>query len=128
MDLQDPRSLQTFAEAALQRTAEELRSVLQNLAQQLDPFPAFMNMSILQAVETEPAGFQDRQRGCVVVCPDGELYELSLEATLQDPEVGGGLEQVNELKRLELPPGEYIPYADGAIRELSRILRERQGA
>ena len=63
MDLQDPRSLQTFAEAALQRTAEELRSVLQNLAQQLAPFPAFMNMSILQAVETEPAGFQDRQRG-----------------------------------------------------------------
>ena len=64
----------------------------------------------------------------MVVCPDGERYELSLEATLQDPEVGGGLEQVNELKRLELPPGEYIPYAYGAIQELGRILRERQGA
>ena len=114
----EPWALKAVADAALERTASQLRSILKTLAERLRPFPAFMNMTSIQAVEVEPQGLQASDRGCVVVCSDGELYELSLQLIPGPLEVSE-VDQVEEYVALELPPGEYIPYAYAAIKALT---------
>ena len=115
----DPRALRAGADAALERTASQLRDILKALAGQLQPFPAFMNMASIQAVEVEPEGLQAPDRGCVVVCPDGQLYELSLGLMQGNPEVSD-VDQVEEYQPLDLPPQEYILYASAAITALTK--------
>ena len=114
----EPWALKALGDATLERTASQLRDILKALAERVRPFPAFMNMSSIQAVEVEPQGLQARDRGCVVVCPDGELYELSLRLVPGPLEVSD-VDQVEEYEALELPPEEYIPYAYAAIKALT---------
>ncbi len=113
----EPWALKAVADAALERAASQLRDILRALAGRLQPFPAFMNMASIQAIEVEPQGLRASDRGCVVVCPDGELYELSLQLIPGPPEVSD-IDQVEEYKALELPPEEYIPYAYAAFKAL----------
>ncbi len=120
----DPWRARAVADAAVERTAQELRELVQALAQALNPFPGFQGMATLQAVEVPSAASADPNRGCVVVGPDGELYELVLRLIAAPPEMGG-MDQVEELRALDLPLHEYIPYAHSAIQELARIHQER---
>lgn len=106
--------MKAVAEGALARTAGQLRDILKELAGRLRPFPAFLNMTSIQAVEVELEGIQASGRGCVVVCPDGELYELNLQ-TIPGPPGISDVDQVEEFVPLELAPEEYIPYAYAAI-------------
>ena len=70
------------------------------------------------------------ERGCVVLAPDGELYELvmgqditALALNDTDPV---SLRQ-EEMKRLEdLHPRDYIVYAYGALTKVVELLLERQ--
>ncbi|MEE9247426.1 MAG: hypothetical protein V3U79_01860, partial [Dehalococcoidia bacterium] len=62
------------ADAVLEETAARLREILRQAAARLDPFPSFYGSMTLRAVEAEPPEGQGSDRGCVVVCPDGELY------------------------------------------------------
>ncbi len=120
----DPWALKGAADATLERTASQLRDVLKDLASRLSPFPSFLNMKSIQAIEVEPIGPQNQASGCVVVCEDGELYELSLEAI---PGPGAELEvdQVEVFKALEMPPEEYIPYAFAAIQAMASKLESK---
>lgn len=52
--------------------------LLRQAAEALTPFPRFMGVSTLQAIEVEPRGGVGPGRGCVVVCPDGLLHEYEL--------------------------------------------------
>ena len=117
----EPRTLRAAADAALERTASQLRDILKSLAGQLQPFPAFMNMDSIQAVEVEPESLQVSDRGCVVVCPDGELYELSLRV-IPGPTGVVEADQVEEYRPLDLPPDQYIRYACAAIVALAERL------
>ena len=63
----------------LSRKAEEVRGRLREVAGRVRPFPTFLGRNWLEAVEVElGGGVEGVDRGCVVVCPDGELYELVL--------------------------------------------------
>ena len=101
-----------------------LEVILDELCRQLDPFPAFLGMTTIQAVEIEPALLPTTDRGCVVVTPDGSIVELDVAAI---PGVVGVLEvdQVEEFKPLELLPEERLIYLISAIRTLSAELRRR---
>ena len=121
----DPTVHRAAAEAALRRAASDLRRLLHELVAALDPFPGFLGIRSVQAVEVLPAGAPVPDRGCVVVCPDGELHELVLRM-IPGPLDTGGVDQVEELKELDLPPAEFVAYAYSAIGELTRILDERQ--
>ena len=123
--LADPWRAGALADAAVERTAQELRELLQALAHALDPFPGFQGMSTLQAVEVTPGASDDPDRGCVVVGPEGQLYELVLRL-IPAPTQTGGMDQVEELKEMALPPHEYVSYAYSAIHQLAQIHRERQ--
>ncbi len=117
----EPWALRAVVEAALERAASQLREVLGELAERLQPFPTFADATSIQAVEVEPCGLRSSDRGCVVVCPDGELYELDLHL-IPGPLGLSDVDQVEEFRRLDLPPEQYIPYAHAAILALASRL------
>ena len=79
--------LEWFAMSATTRTPQELMEhtaaslgeAVAEMAAQLRPFPAFMGMTSLQAIELEPPSDSKTEWGCVVVLPDGDICELELE-------------------------------------------------
>ena len=114
------------AQAALEQAASSLGQLLAALAMRLRPFPAFLGMTSVQAVELAPAWQPRTDHGCVVVTPDGAICRLDLKAI---PGAGGlaQADQVEELQELELPVEEYIQYAGVAIGMLAEELRRRGG-
>lgn len=121
----DPLIKRAIADAVMQRASIELNKLLVELAAALDPFPNFMGVSTIQAVEVEPSGVSNPDNGCVVVCPDGELRELVLRM-IPGPFDMGGVEQTDEMAELDVPAGEYVAYAYAAVEELLKLLEERQ--
>ena len=119
-----PERSEPTAEALLAQMATNLRGLVADLASRLRPFPAFLNMVSVQAMELEPAPDSPADRGCVVVLPDGEICELDLMAL---PGIEGirDIDSVEEIRELELLPEEYIGYAASAIRLLYQELRRR---
>jgi hypothetical protein len=115
---------QTAADALLAEAAGRLRLVLAELAERLRPFPAFLNMVSVQAVELDPPSLIAADRGCVVVLPDGEICELVLK-TLPGIEGISEADQAEGFRRLELPAHEYVVYAAEAIHALYQELRRR---
>ena len=115
----------TDLDTLLDETAARLEAMLAELCGRLRPFPAFMGMATIQAVELEPTLGPKIDRGCVVVTPDGMIAELDVTAI---PGVVGVLEvdQVEEFKPLEeLSPEEYLVYLVTAVRTLSEEARRR---
>ena len=114
------------AETVLREAAARLKELLAGLAQSLRPFPAFLNMSSVQAVELEPPFTPTVDHGCVVVLPEGEISEMDLSLM---PGIQGimDIDQVEQFNELELSDEEYIVYASTAIRLLAQELRRRGG-
>ena len=129
-----PLAKRAAADAALERASIDasdaslkLRSLLAEIAAALDPFPNFMDLSSVQAVEVEPPGGANPQNGCVAVCPDGELRELVLRM-IPAPFDMGGVEQTDEMAELDLPPAEFAAYAYAAVLALLKLLEAQQAA
>ena len=120
------KDIQGDGEAVLRDAAARLRELLAELAQKLRPFPAFLNMASVQAVELEPPFAPTADHGCVVVLPEGEIREMDLSVM---PGIQGimDIDQVERFTELELPDEEYIVYASTAIRLLSQELHRRGG-
>jgi hypothetical protein len=116
----DTAGLHSAAGAVLAEAAAELAQILAEMASQLEPFPAFLNMTSVQAIELESR----EDRGCLVVCPDGGIRRLELTAI---PGVAGvaDVDQVEQFQDLDLPPEEYIVYAAQAVKLLYGELRRR---
>ena len=112
------------ADAALEQAASRLRDLLVELASRLRPFPAFLNMASIQAVELESPLRTPADRGCVVVRSDGQICELNLQVV---PGAEGVIEidQLEEFRELPLSVEEYIVYAATAVRMLKEELRRR---
>ena len=112
-------------------TAERLRATVAELASQLRPFPPFLGMSTLQAIELElPPGSGFRpppELGCVVVLPDGEISELNLKM-IPGPDGPTDVDQVEEFTELDLPPEQYIAYATVAVQLLQAEIGRRGGS
>ena len=119
-----PEELASMADSALEEAATQLRRVLVELAARLRPFPGFLNMVSIQAIELEPAFRPAEDRGCVVVCPDGEIRQLELMGIPGAPGISD-VEQVEQLNELALPVDEYLVYARAAVRALVVELRRR---
>lgn len=102
----------------LVQTADALRLRLREAAGQVRPFPTFLGRNWLEAVEVEGSAV-GVDRGCVVVCPDGELYELVLRL-LPGAEVVSDPNPAEELAPLALPDAEYVVWAEAALEALRR--------
>ena len=107
----------------LETTAGQLREALSELAGRLRPFPAFMGMATLQAIELEPPDTQN-DWGCVVLLPNGEICELELEV-IPGPAGPTDVDQVERYKVLELSTGDYVHFAAAALRLIGEELQKR---
>jgi hypothetical protein len=125
----DPLDYKAEADEALDRLAGRLRRLLAEATAQLDPFPPFPGAFFTHGIEIEPPGVASPERGCVVLAPDGELYELemgqdiaALALDLSDP-VALREERLKKLE--ELHPREYVLYAYEALTRVVELLLER---
>ncbi len=95
-----------------------MRGRLREVAGRVRPFPTFLGRNWLEAVEVELGGSPvGVDRGCVVVCPDGELYELVLRL-LPGAEVVSDPNPAEELAPLALTDEEYVVWAEAALEVL----------
>ena len=105
-----------------------MRATVAQLATQLRPFPPFLGMNTLQAIELDlplGSGFQPPpELGCVVVLPDGEISELDLRI-IPGPDGPTDVDQVEQFTELDLPPEQYIAYATVAVRLLQGEIKRR---
>lgn len=116
--------LAAAAQTVLEETAAALGQTLAELAGRLRPFPAFLGMASVQAVEVEPTLTPARDLGCLVVTPEGRICQLDLRA-MAGVEGLTEAEQVEEFVEPELSAAEYIVYAAAAIELLAAELRRR---
>ena len=125
----DPLELKAEADDILERAAQRLRALLQEAVSRLDPFPPFPGAFFTYGIEIdEPLAGDDPDRGCVVLGPDGELYELVIGYELpifpeeaHDPVAT----RKEELKPLDLHPRDYIFYAYRALTRVTELLLEQ---
>lgn len=113
------------ASEGVKKLAGDLHAMMVEMASELAPFPYFLGSTEVRAVEAEPGGVQKADRGCIVVCPDGEMYEFVMK--IQAP--GGfdlGMVRDDSVKPVELLPEDYIPYAYHAIKELAVLIDEQR--
>jgi len=125
----DPLGYKHEADAALERAADRLRRALQEASARLDPFPPFPGAFFSYGIEIEAPGTESPERGCVVLAPDGELYELRMgqEVPAFDFEMTDPVAlRQEELKPLELHPRDYLLYGYNALVRVVELLLERQ--
>ena len=122
----DSSNYEEDAEAALAGAAQRLENLLAEMARRLRPFPSFLGMTSVQAVEVEPALAPARDLGCVVVDPEGQLCRLDITAISGIAGISEA-DQLEEFQPLDLAPLEYIVYATAAIEMLAGELRRRGG-
>ncbi len=129
MDDLNPLELKAEADEALERTARRLRQLLQEAVARLDPFPPFPGAFFTYGIEIDEPLAADSRRGCVVLAPDGELYELVVgeELPLFPEEAADPVAmRKEELKPLELHPRDYVLYAYHALTKVVELLLERR--
>jgi hypothetical protein len=124
----DALSYKDEGDAALERAAGRLRSLLREAAAGLDPFPPFPGAFFSYGIEIEAPGAESPDLGCVVLAPDGELYELRMgqELPVIDLEMADPVAlRKEELKPLELHPRDYVIYAYNALTRVVELLLEQ---
>ncbi len=114
------------AQAILAETAQRLEALLVELAGRLRPFPSFLGMTSVQAMEVEPQFGPTRDLGCVVVDPEGQLCRFDITAISGIAGISEA-DQVEDFQPLDLSSLEYAVYAAAAIEILAGELRKRGG-
>lgn len=114
------------ADLLLERTALQLGQLLHEAASQLRPFPPFPGAFFTNAIEVEAPQAESAERGCIVVCEDGELYELKMSIDFSDDSMDAVSARDEKLTKLEdLHPRDYVVLAYEALRRVTEALMER---
>jgi hypothetical protein len=125
----DPLAQKAQADALVEKAAVRLRELLREAVGHLDPFPPFPGAFFTYAIEAESAATAHAERGCVVVCPDGELYELLMGVEL--PSLPDGTADPVSMRREELRklddlhPRDDLVYAYNALTRVVEMLLEQ---
>ena len=109
---------------ALWQASAGLEAIVAELCRRLQPFPPFLGMTTIQAIELDPTPAPRLNLGCVVITPDGVIAELDVTAI---PGVVGVLEvdQVEEFRPLDLPVSARLTYLTEAVRVLAAEIARR---
>ncbi len=104
----------------------QVRQLLQEAALQLRPFPPFPGAFFTNAIEVEAEAAETPERGCVVVCEDGELYELKMSIDFSEGVDDPVSARDETLTRLDdLHPRDYIALAYEALSRVTEYLMEQ---
>jgi len=126
----EPLARKAQADLIVERAAEQLGRIVHELAYQLRPFPPFPGAFFTEALEVEPDAAGTSDRGCVVVCADGDLYELVIGIEFDSPDslIDPVAARKEELRKLDLHPRDYIVYGYNAVTALTEVLLQRSEA
>jgi hypothetical protein len=122
----EPMARKMQADLIVETAAGQLRDLLKEAVALLDPFPPFPGSFFTLAIEVEEGVAGDRERGCVVVGPDGDLYELELSIDFTQGEIDPVAARDEVMKPLELHPRDYVLYAYNALTRVTELLMEQQ--
>ncbi len=124
----DPMARKAQADMVLDRAAIQLRHLLQEAAAQLQPFPPLPGSFFTNAIEIEAGAAESPDRGCIVVCGDGELYELQMKIDFSQGAADPVSARDEDLVKVEdLHPRDYIVLAYEALARITEHLMERSG-
>ncbi|MCH8346818.1 MAG: hypothetical protein IIC87_07835 [Chloroflexi bacterium] len=114
----------------MERASEQLRALLVELADDIEPFPEFPGSFFTYGIEVEPPAGAGAERGCVVLAEDGELYELQVGLDPEELASGDASAMRQELRvPLEgLTPTEYVAYAYNAVRAAAEYVEAKAEA
>ena len=124
-------ALKHEADAALERSADRLRLLLKEAVGRLEPFPPFPGAFFAYGIEIDAPGAESPDRGCVVLAPDGELYELQMKQSVPEFEFEAAdpvAMRDEDLEPLDLHPRDYVIYAYNALAAVVELLLERESA
>lgn len=122
----DAMARKAQADMALERAALQLRQLLEEAAGQLRPFPPFPGAFFTNAIEVEAEAADSPERGCVVVCEDGELYELKMNIDFSEDVTDPVSARDEKLAKLEeLHPRDYVVLAYEALTRITEQLMEQ---
>ncbi|MFN0094692.1 MAG: hypothetical protein ACKVVT_07930 [Dehalococcoidia bacterium] len=125
----DPLLRKAQADIVLDRAAKQLKQLLHEACAELDPFPSFPNAFFTNAIECDEGSAADADRGCIVVCEDGELYELEFGIDHDAIELSGSWDPVTarreSKKKVDLHPRDYLVYAYNGLMAVTEHLLER---
>ena len=114
------------ADVVIETAARQMRQLLQEAVALFDPFPPFPGSFFTLAIEVEGGIGEDPERGCVVLGPDGELYELEMSIDFTQGNIDPVTARDERLKPLELHPRDYVVYAYNALTRVTELLMEQQ--
>ena len=113
----------TQADLIIDRTAQQLRALLEEAAKELRPFPPFPGAFFTNAVEVNLDGVERADLGCIVVGEDGNIYELEIEIDFNEGVVDMVQAREERLKKLDdLHPRDYIVLAHNALTQIAELL------
>lgn len=119
----DALARKTQADLIIDRTAQQLRALLEEAAKELRPFPPFPGAFFTNAVEVNLEGVERPDLGCIVVGEDGGIYELEIEIDFNDGVVDMVQAREERLKKLDdLHPRDYILLAHNALTQITELL------
>ncbi len=121
----DPLAHKAHADLIVERAADQLRALLMEAVPKLDPFPPFPGAFFSFGIELEPAGLVSTDRGCVVLGPDGEIYELQMGTDLTQDMGDPVAAREEKLEKLDLHPCDYVVYAYDALTKVVELLLEQ---
>jgi hypothetical protein len=124
----DPLVHKAHADLIVERAADQLRRLLNEAVQKLDPFPPFPGAFFSYGIEVELPSFANPERGCVVLGPDAELYELELSIDFSEDAGDPVAARDERLNKLELHPCDYVVYAYHALTKVVELLLEQAEA
>ena len=104
---------------------QERENLLIELAAALEPFPGFLGIDSIPAIELDPdMRFPDR--GCLVVTDEGLIKELSLDL-IPGPTFLGGVDSKETFREVDIRGQEKDFYLGMAIQILMNLVREKSG-
>jgi len=104
---------------------QEREKLLIELAAALKPFPGFLGMDSIHAIELDPdMRFPDR--GCLVVTDEGLIKELSLDL-IPGPTFLGGVDSKETFREVDIKGQEKDFYLGMAIQILMNLVKEKSG-
>ena len=104
---------------------QEREKLLIELAAALEPFPGFLGMDSIHAIELDPdMRFPDR--GCLVVTDEGLIKELSLDL-IPGPTFLGGVDSKETFREVDIEGQEKEFYLGMAIQILMNLVKEKSG-
>jgi hypothetical protein len=122
----DPLARKAQADLIIDRTAQQLRLLLEEAAKALRPFPPFPNAWFTNGVEVNLEGVERSDVGCIVVGEDGKLYELEMELDFGEDVVDMSQARDERLKPLtDLHPRDEIILAYNALSQITELLLEQ---